>query len=201
MRGNMRKYLVSAFLLVFLYGCNELLHVTAEEFKWQYNNRNMQSVYWADYLGEKDGKVYLLRKRAPLIGSKWKEEVLFTEVAGLDAEFLKVLREQEKTTKRTANIEILKKTLKGLNLDNPTADIEKHTANNDLRFVGINGYTCYSPGVEKKDMKLAQKYDIRCLEGTSDNIENEEHGKLIEAAIKYAETYNRSLIKKLKRTE
>ncbi len=161
----------------------------------------MQSVYWADYLGEKDGKVYLLRKRAPMLGSKWKEEVLFTEVAGLDTEFLKVLRKQEKTTKSTANIEILKKTLKGLNLDDPTADMEKQTANNDLRFVGINGYTCYPPGVEKEDMKLAQKYDIRCLEGTSDNIENEGHGKLIEAAIKYAETYNRALIQKLKRIE
>jgi hypothetical protein len=194
----MRRLLYVGFLFVVLYGCNELHHVTADEFKWQYQNRNMQSVYWADYLGEKDGKVYLLRKRAPMIGSKWKEEVLFTEVAGLDTEFLKTLREQEKTTKKTANIDILKKTLISLNLDNPIGDVEKNIANNDFRFVGINGYTCYPPGVEKDDLKLAQKYDIRCLEGTSDDIENEGHGRLIEAAIKYAEKYNRSLIKKLK---
>jgi hypothetical protein len=194
----MRKFLYLGFLFVFLYGCNELRHVTADELKWQYQNRNMQSVYWADYLGEKDGKVYLLSKRAPLIGSTWKEEVLFTEVAGLDAAFLKSLREQEKTTNKTSNVAILRKTLENLNLNNPTEDVEKHTANNDFRFVGINGYTCYPPGVEKEDLKLAQKYDIRCLEGTSDDIENELHGRLIEAAIKYAEKYNRFLIMKLK---
>ncbi len=70
--------------------------MTAEEFKRQYDLRNMQSVYWADYLGEKDGKVYLLRKRAPLIGKNWKEEILFTEVAGLDPAFLQILRGLEK---------------------------------------------------------------------------------------------------------
>jgi hypothetical protein len=94
----MRKILIITSLLLFLYGCNELVHVSAEEFKWQYDNRHMQSIFWADYLGEKDGKVYLFRKRAPLIGSKWKEEVLFTEVDSLDADFLNRLRKQEKLT-------------------------------------------------------------------------------------------------------
>jgi hypothetical protein len=203
----MRKFLISAFLLVFLFGCNELLHVTAEEFKWQYSNRNMQSVYWADYLGEKDGKVYLLRKRAPLIGSKWKEEVLFTEVNGLDADFLKILREQERhpdpkgkdhTQQKSPSVDILKKTIESLNLNDPTKDVEKRIANNDMRFVGINGYTCYAPGVEKDDITLTQKHGMRCLEGTSDYIENEEHGRLIQTAIKYAKEYNLNLLMKFK---
>jgi hypothetical protein len=74
----------------------KLQHVTAEELKRQYDLRNMQSVYWADYLGEKDGKVYLLRKRAPLIGENWKEKILLTEIARLDPAFLQILRGQEK---------------------------------------------------------------------------------------------------------
>jgi len=95
----MKKYYLFLLLIfALLYGCNELQHVTAEEFKRQYDLRNMQSVYWADYLGEKDGKVYLLRKRAPLLGKNWKEEILFTEAAGLDSAFLQILRGQEKKT-------------------------------------------------------------------------------------------------------
>lgn len=192
----MRKILCLGFLLVFLYGCNELRHVTADEFKWQYQNRNMQSVYSATYLGEKDGKTYLLRKRAPLIGSKWKEEVLFTEVADLNADFLNTLREREKASKETPNVAILWKTLGNLNLDNPAEDIEKHIANKDISFVGINSYSCSAPGVD--NLSLTQKYGIRCLAGTSDVIEGDVYRRLFEEAIRYSEKYNRTLLNKLK---
>lgn len=192
----MRKLLHFGFLFVFLYGCNELHHVTADEFKWQYQNRDMQSVYSGTYLGEKDGKIYLLRKRAPLIGSKWKEEVLFTEIAGLDTVFLKTLREREKASKETPNVAILWRTLGNLNLDNPTEDVEKHSHNNDFRFVGINSYSCSAPGID--DLSLTQKYGIRCLAGTSDFIEGDVHMRLFDEAIRYSEKYNRSLLKKLK---
>lgn len=192
----MRKLLYLGFLFAFLYGCNELRHVTADEFKWQYQNRDMQSVYSATYLGERDGKIYLLRKRAPLIGSKWKEEILFTEVAGLDTVFLKTLREREKASKETPNVAILWMTLENLNLDNPAEDVEKYIVNNDFRFVGINSYSCSAPGVD--NLSLTQKYGIRCLEGTSDVIEAEVHMRLFEEAIRYAEKYNCSLLEKLK---
>ncbi len=194
----MRKLLYLGFLFVFLYGCDELHHVTADEFKWQYQNRDMQSVYSATYLGERDGKIYLFRKRAPLIGSKWKEDVLFTEVAGLDPIFLKNLREQKNTSEKTPKVAILWRTLENLNLPNPAEDAEKHIVNNDFRFIGIFGYSCYSPGVDKDNLSLTEKYGIRCLEGTSDVIEDDLHMRLFEEAIKYAETYNRALLKKLK---
>ncbi len=194
----MRKLLYLGFLFAFLYGCDELRHVTADEFKWQYQNRDMQSVYSATYLGERDGKIYLFRKRAPLIGSKWKEEVLFTEVAGLDTVFLKTLREREKASEKTPKVAILWRTLENLNLDNPTEDVEKHVANNDFKFIGIYGYSCSSPGVEKENLALIQKYGMRCLDGTSDNIESDFHMRLIETAIRYAEKYNHFLLKKLK---
>jgi hypothetical protein len=52
--------------------------------------------------------------------------------------------------------------------------------------------------LSKKALVLTKQYGTRCLEGTSDVIESEEHGMLIEIAITYAEQYNIELLKKLK---
>ena len=94
--------------------------------------------------------------------------------------------------------DVLKKTLGTLNLDDPIKDVEKSATNNDLRFVGIYGYSCSAPGVKEDYLSLTQKYGLRCLKGTSDNIEDDEHFRLIQTAIKYAEKYNINLLKKLK---
>lgn len=51
----------------------------------------MQIIYWSEYIGQADGRAFILRKRVPLIGEKMKEEVLFTETDQLGEDFLKKL--------------------------------------------------------------------------------------------------------------
>ena len=98
----------------------------------------------------------------------------------------------------TSNAVILKTTLGSLNTDNPQKDLNKNIKNNDLRFTGVYGYTCYAPGIEKNEISLTEKHGINCLEGTSDSIDSDEHAKLIDTAKKYAEIYNGMLILNLK---
>ncbi len=98
----------------------------------------------------------------------------------------------------TSNTAILKTTLSSLNIEEPEKDINKNIKNNDLRFICVCGYACYTPGVEQNDLSLTTKYGIRCLDGTSDMIENDEHAQLIKDARKYAEHYNALLLKEIK---
>lgn len=82
--------LFSGFLLVIiLTGCSNLHHVSPARFK--HEAAMTQSFYSSEYIGQADGKAYLLRKRIPLIGGKWKEEILCTDAKGLDAVYLKQL--------------------------------------------------------------------------------------------------------------
>ena len=74
-----------------LTGCSRLRRVEPEEFKRQVELRNAQSMYWSVYIGQADGRAFLLRKRIPLIGKKGREEVLYTETSELGADYLKEL--------------------------------------------------------------------------------------------------------------
>ena len=87
----MRKLAFALTVLLSLTGCSSLKHVSSAEFERQWQLNDMQTFYWCEYIGEADGRAYLLRKRAPLIGRKWREEILFTEAEQLDPEFLKRL--------------------------------------------------------------------------------------------------------------
>ena len=107
----------------------------------------------------------------------------------------------EQSTMTIPNIELLKRTMESLHLENPTQDVDVRITNKDMRFVGVYGYSCSAPGIEKDDLALIQKHGIRCLDGTSDYIESERHRQLIESAISYAEKYNRYLLIKLKSTK
>mgnify|MGYP006310090877 CR=1 FL=1 len=89
------KILIAALLLtVMLTGCDKPKHVSGAEFKREFELRNQQTMFWAEYLGEKNGNVFLRRKRAPLVGKRWKEEVWFTEIENLDPDFLKELKQE-----------------------------------------------------------------------------------------------------------
>lgn len=72
-----------------LTGCSSLHRVTPKKF--QADLQNMNSIYWCEYIGQADGNAYALRKRAPLIGKEWKQDILFTEIKALDPAFLKQL--------------------------------------------------------------------------------------------------------------
>ena len=74
-------------------GCSSLKHIESSEFKRQIELNNMQTLYWSQYIGQADGRAFILRKRVPGIGKKMKEEVLFTETDQLGEEFMKKLEE------------------------------------------------------------------------------------------------------------
>jgi hypothetical protein len=79
--------------LACLTGCQETKHVTGPEFRREYDLRNAQTMVSAEYLGEKDGKVYLKRRTMSLVAqSKWNEEIWFTETNHLEAAFLARLK-------------------------------------------------------------------------------------------------------------
>ncbi len=86
-------------ILPILTGCSNLHQVSAERFHQE--ARMMNTFYSSEYIGQADGKAYLLRKRAPLIGNKWKEEILYTEAKELDVNDLKQLEEIKE--KRSSN--------------------------------------------------------------------------------------------------
>lgn len=94
-----------------------------------------------------------------------------------------------------SNIAVLRTTLSSLDLEHPERDVAKNVAHGDFQFIGINGFTCDAPGTESDPDALIRKFGVRCLDGTSDVIEGEEHRKLIEKARAYAERYNRALKK------
>lgn len=86
---------------------------------------------------------------------------------------------------------ILSTTLSHLNLKDPGQDAKEHVASGDLRPIGLNGYTCSVPG--PKGNSLPPKVGIRCLDGTSDVVESQKHGYLLEVARAYAIAYNEAL--------
>ncbi len=88
------KRWIPLLMIAFLAGCNGLKHVTGSEFKREYELRNAQTMVSSEYLGEKDGKVYLRRKTMSPVRSKWKEEVWFTEASNLDPAFLEQLKRE-----------------------------------------------------------------------------------------------------------
>jgi hypothetical protein len=52
------------------------------------------------------------------------------------------------------NTSILRETLGRLNLENPEMDVHKNIDNNELRFICVCGFTCYTPGVEQKSARI-----------------------------------------------
>jgi hypothetical protein len=124
------------------------------------------------------------------------DEASMVIIEAVWAELQKQTMTESKSSK--SQTEILKAVLKSLNLQNPEQDVSANSVKGDLRFTCICGYACYTPGVDKDDLALTKKYGKRCLDGTSDVVEGDEHGKLIESARTYAEKYNDTLLKQLK---
>ena len=89
--------------------------------------------------------------------------------------------------------------MKCFDLENPTRDLENNISHNDYRFLCVYGYTETIPGVtiDKNMSELKDKYGIRCIDGTTDAIEDDEHLKLMNSVVNYAEEYNTELLRKL----
>ena len=83
-------------MLACLVGCDKTKHVSGSEFKREFELRNAQTMVASEYLGERDGKVFLMRKTMSLTSKdKWNEEVWFTEADNLDPAFLQELEEEK----------------------------------------------------------------------------------------------------------
>jgi hypothetical protein len=90
-------------------------------------------------------------------------------------------------------------TLATLNLANPIKDLDANLKRNDRRFIGVASYACDAPGVRSSDEPLTRSgtYGLRCLEGTGDVIESDEHLRLIQKATDYALAYNTELLRRI----
>ena len=89
----MNKSVSLLAVILMLSGCTRLRDISSAEFERQLELNNAQTLSSCEYIGEADGRAYILRKRAPLIDGTWKEEVLFTEIDQLDPRFLRRLSE------------------------------------------------------------------------------------------------------------
>jgi hypothetical protein len=90
-------------------------------------------------------------------------------------------------------------TLATLNLGNPIKDLDANLKRSDRRFIGVASYACDAPGVRGSDEPLTRSaaYGLRCLEGTGDIIESDEHLRLIRKATDYALAYNTELLRRI----
>jgi len=77
----------------------------------------------------------------------------------------------------------------------PENDAKDAIAKSDFRLRAVYGYTLTVPGIKGDHTKYKEIYGINPIEGTSDFLQNEEHGKLNALATKYAEKYNRIILK------
>lgn len=94
---------------------------------------------------------------------------------------------------------LLRAETKTLNLPNPETDLRTQIAAKSYRFLGVSGYVgCYPHGLTAAQIGLVKKYGIRCIDGTGDVIESEEHGTLMKEVVRYATAYNAALAEHLK---
>ena len=71
-------------------GCNNSNKVSGKKFQSIYETRNLNTMHYAEYLGHKGGKVYIVRKSISLTnGTKWNEEIIYTDISELDPSFKK----------------------------------------------------------------------------------------------------------------
>jgi hypothetical protein len=85
---------ICIFPVLLLVGCTSIHEVSPERFKTDI--QDMNTFYWCEYIGQANGNAYILRKRAPLFGKRWKQDILCTKVNGLGPDFLKQLEERKK---------------------------------------------------------------------------------------------------------
>jgi hypothetical protein len=95
-----------------------------------------------------------------------------------------------------------KATLATLNLANPVSDLEANLAKQDRHFIGTNGYTCWAPGIDDSDenhrLVNSLAYGLKCLAGTCDALESDEHLALVNIAEGYAKAYNFELTRRIR---
>ena len=87
--------------------------------------------------------------------------------------------------------------LQWLEKANPVNDAKEAISNGDFRLRGVYGFTMILPGVGDDRFKYEKTPGINPIEGTSDGLINDEHARLNDLALKYAEQYNQVILKQL----
>ena len=90
--------------------------------------------------------------------------------------------------------------LQWLNNADPIQDAHAAVAKGDNRLKAVAGLTIEIPGIPPhQDDIYSSRYGISVISGTSDSLESEEHARLNHLARKYAEQYNREVLKSVQK--
>ena len=88
----------------------------------------------------------------------------------------------------------LARTLRGLRLEDPAADMRERVAAGDLRPVAVCGFACLAPGHGPEGRPATANGDeARIIDGSGDAVMGDAHLALKHQAQAYVEAYNRAL--------
>jgi hypothetical protein len=82
-------------------------------------------------------------------------------------------------------------------LADPASDLRAALKAGDTTFLAVTGYTLTVPGIPDFKSKYSHKYHYRVIEGTSEFVPTASDLRLQVAVRRYAETYNRLLLRHL----
>ena len=86
--------------------------------------------------------------------------------------------------------------LRWLETADPLVDAKAALSRGDHRLRAVWGLAVTIPGTDEKDYdSLVRDYGINQIQGTTDGLVNKEHGRLVEMAYRYAEAYNRYVLR------
>lgn len=86
--------------------------------------------------------------------------------------------------------------LKWLESADPIADAHKAILKKDFRLHAVYGYSLIVPGTENSKLEeLQERYGLNPIDGTTDKLLNEKHGRLNRLAFEYSRVYNREILK------
>ncbi len=68
--------------------------------------------------------------------------------------------------------------------------IEHHQSTNQIKWLGVDSYTVYLPGVPDEIQGAVKGSEIHRIIGASDSVRGTEHIQYREGAVEFAEVYN-----------
>lgn len=100
----------------------------------------------------------------------------------------------------------VKETIRNLEHADAKKDLKKALKKGDKRFIGVMGYGLWVPGLDgegsvSRSEYYRKKYGVQAVEGTSDNMRNQDIENLNVLAEKYARQYNKLLLEYLESLE
>jgi len=91
------------------------------------------------------------------------------------------------------------KVLRWVDSADPIADAKAALKRGDHSLRSVYGFTTTIPGTDPIQFEhLKLQYGAVPIEGTSDDLEGEEHHRLVQKSIRYAESYNRYVLTQFK---